>query len=80
MSTDRKNTQRVNFPEKLNQLFTSRTFSIDKWRMFKIGNRPSNCELQELMLLFDILCRQPCYLSEEDSKKLENRIIKLSNV
>lgn len=76
---DYKNTEKVNFPLRVANLFISTSFDISKWRRFRVGCKPKDCELQEISLLTNILCELPCYLTEEDIEKLENRLIELTN-
>lgn len=80
MNTDFKNTLQISLPKRLNQAFIDKSFELTKWRRFKVGCKPKDCELQEITLLYNILCRLPCYLTEEDIEKLENRLIHITNV
>lgn len=70
----------VNFPKILNDAFINRAFDIVKWRRLKVGCSPKDCDLQEIDLLSSILCKTPCYLTEEDYNILENRLIEMTNV
>lgn len=64
---------------RLVDLILGKTKDIQKYRRLKIGKGVSSCELQEIMYLKDILCRRPCYISEKDILKLEQRLINISN-
>lgn len=76
---DYKNTEAVDFSSLLSKLITDKILDIHKWRRFKVGCKVTDCELQELLLLSKILCQTPCYLTEEDYSKLENRLTQLKN-
>lgn len=77
MST--KNTEIIDLDIKLADLILNEAFSIKKFKRLKIGCAPDTDKLQEIMLIKSILCRRPCYLSQADINKVEERLIRISN-
>lgn len=74
-----KNTELVDIPTVSLDLFLNYGDAIRKYKRLKIGCYPKNCQLEELMFIQDILCKQPCYVSDRDIDNLEQRLIRISN-
>lgn len=74
-----KDTKDIYLDRKLVDLVLTKAKDLQKYRRLKIGKGVSVCELQEIMYLKDILCRRPCYVSDKDIFKLEQRLISISN-
>jgi len=74
-----KDVEEIYLDNKFVNLILGKAEDIQKFRRLKIGKGVSTCELQEIMYLKSILCRRPCYVSEKDIFKLEQRLINISN-
>lgn len=74
-----KDTEDIYLDERLVNLMIGKSQDIQKYRRLKIGKEPSICELEEILYLQDIMCRRPCYLSEKDIIRLEQKLISISN-
>lgn len=49
---------------------------LEKFRRFKIGCEPSECEISELLFLDKIYCQEPCYFTKDHIKTIEQKIKK----
>lgn len=72
-------TEKRDLPKELDEVVISMADSNSKWRRFKVGCKVDECLFNEVLSIKDILCRQPCYLDEDDFKKLKQKLIKISN-
>lgn len=74
-----KDTEDIYLDERLVDLIIGKGQEIQKFRRLKVGKEPSMCELEEILYLQDIMCRRPCYLTDKDMLRLEQKLINISN-
>lgn len=47
---------------------------FEKHNRFKVGKKPSECIISDLKFLDNILCSDKCYLTDDEYKKINEKI------
>ena len=68
--------EQIDLQRRLNEAIIGKYIELEKHRRFKIGCPPSVCDMERLMFISDNLCKDKCYLTEEDYQIINETVIK----